>query len=80
MLILDRYIRECPRIGEAIQVVVLRVCDGKVRLGIRAPRHVPVYRENIYRRTEAERASLPAPLPYSANGNAKSLKCLRGNN
>jgi carbon storage regulator len=60
MLILDRYIRECPRIGEAIQVVVLRVCDGKVRLGIRAPRHVPVYRENIYRRTEAERASLPA--------------------
>jgi carbon storage regulator len=61
MLILDRYVGECLRIGEAIQVVVFRVCDGEVRLGIRAPRHVPVYRENIYRRIEAERASSPAP-------------------
>jgi carbon storage regulator len=35
-------------IGDDIEVKVLAVLGDKVKLGIRAPRHIPVYRDEIY--------------------------------
>ena len=35
-------------IGDDIEVRVLGIFGDRVRLGIRAPRRVPVYREEIY--------------------------------
>ena len=35
-------------IGDEIEVRVLGIFGDKVRLGIRAPRQVPVYRDEIY--------------------------------
>lgn len=49
-LILSRYPHEAVRIGGNIVVRVMNVDGRKVRLGIDAPRHVSVDREEIYER------------------------------
>lgn len=53
MLVLSRNIDEKIRIGEDITIVVVDVQGGKVRLGIEAPRTVPVHREEIYDQVKA---------------------------
>jgi carbon storage regulator len=55
MLILTRRSGERIVIGDGIVVTVVRVEFGKVRLGIEAPLSVPVHREEVQRRIEADR-------------------------
>lgn len=62
MLILSRQVGERIMIGDGIVVTVLDLRPGKVRLGIDAPREVPVHREELLRR-----ASPPAP-PGAGDG------------
>ena len=47
MLILTRRIGRSIEIGEKITVTVLGIKDGQVRLGINAPRDIPVHREEV---------------------------------
>jgi len=63
MLILTRRAGERLCIGRDRDVVitVLGVRGNQVRLGIEAPRDVPVDREEIYERKRADRDELPAP-------------------
>jgi len=53
MLVLTRKIGEQMCIGDTVNVTVLGVRQGRVRLGIDGPRNVPVYREEIHRRVDA---------------------------
>jgi carbon storage regulator len=55
MLILTRRIGRSIKIDENITVTVVRVQDGQVRLGINAPRHIPVHREEVAERIRQER-------------------------
>ena len=48
MLVLTRKPHEAIIIGDHIEVKVLSVDGEKVRIGIRAPREIPVYRLEIY--------------------------------
>jgi carbon storage regulator len=48
MLVLTRKTRESLVIGDDIEITVLSVMGDKVRLGIQAPRAIPVYRKEIY--------------------------------
>ncbi|MFH1021836.1 MAG: carbon storage regulator CsrA [Planctomycetota bacterium] len=48
MLVLSRGIDETIMIGDAIEVTVVDIKGDKVRLGINAPRTVPVHRKEIY--------------------------------
>jgi carbon storage regulator len=48
MLVLTRKIGESIHIGEDIEVVVTAIDQNKVKLGIRSPRQVPVYRKELY--------------------------------
>jgi carbon storage regulator len=48
MLVLTRKPKESIFIGDDIELTVLSVVGDKVRIGIRAPREVPVYRKEIY--------------------------------
>ena len=48
MLILTRRVNETVMIGDGITVTVLSINNNQVRLGVNAPRHVPVHREEIY--------------------------------
>ncbi len=57
MLVLGRKAGQAVMIGHGITVTVLAVReDGTVRLGIEAPRDVPVHREEIYRRIRQQEA------------------------
>lgn len=55
MLILTRRVNETLMIGDDVTVTVLQVNGSQVRLGINAPRHIPVHREEIYERVQTER-------------------------
>lgn len=48
MLVLTRLVDEKIRINDDIVITIIWVKPGKVRLGIDAPKHVRVHREEIY--------------------------------
>jgi carbon storage regulator len=56
MLILTRRVSETLIINDNITVTVLGIKGHQVRLGITAPRNVPVHREEIYQRINMEKA------------------------
>jgi carbon storage regulator len=49
MLTLTRSVGETIRIGDDIEVHVVEVRGGTVRLGFKAPREVAIHREEVYR-------------------------------
>ena len=54
MLILTRRVGETVIIGNDVDVTVLAVKGNQVRLGVKAPREVPVHREEIFQRMSGE--------------------------
>lgn len=52
MLLLTRSIGETICIGDDVEVKVLSVKGTQVRIGIKAPREVPVHREEVKQRIE----------------------------
>jgi carbon storage regulator len=47
MLILTRRVGEGFKIGDHVRVVLLEIDRGKARLGIDAPRDIPVFRDEL---------------------------------
>ena len=58
MLVLTRKRNESIVIGDDIEVSVLSVSGEKVRIGIEAPRDIPVFRKEVY--LEIQRQELEA--------------------
>jgi carbon storage regulator len=54
MLILTRKLGEQITIGDDIVIRVVDIKGGQVKLGIEAPRHIEVHREEIYERIKKE--------------------------
>jgi carbon storage regulator len=54
MLILTRRTGETVMIGNEVTLTVLGVKGNQVRIGINAPKNVPVHREEIYERIKRE--------------------------
>ncbi len=57
MLILTRKVGESIMIGDSVEVKILGLRAGQVKIGIEAPRDLKVHREEIYERIRAEEAS-----------------------
>lgn len=54
MLVLSRRRDEVICIGDNIKIMVVDIRGDKVRLGIEAPEDVPIHREEVYDRVQAE--------------------------
>lgn len=54
MLVLTRKVGEAIRIGEDIEVVITSIEQNKVRVGVRSPRAIPVYREEVYKKIQLD--------------------------
>jgi carbon storage regulator len=55
VLVLTRKLKQSIMIGDDVEITVLSVDGGKVRLGIQAPSDVPVHRTEIYLEIRRER-------------------------
>ena len=55
MLVLSRKVNEVIRINDDIAVTIVDIRGDKVRVGIEAPKSVPVHRDEIYRLIQEHR-------------------------
>ena len=55
MLILSRKANQTIVINDAVRVTVLGIKGNQVRIGVNAPKEIPVHREEIYERIKKER-------------------------
>ncbi|HAA89121.1 MAG: Carbon storage regulator-like protein [Thermoanaerobacterales bacterium 50_218] len=69
MLVLTRKPGQSIIIGEDIVVTILEIRGDQVRLGIQAPRELPVHREEVY-------ASIKAENVAALRADARALKDL----
>jgi len=63
MLILTRRTGESIMIGDSVEVKVLGIRSGQVKIGVEAPKDMAVHREEIFNRIREE------------EGQAQSLRC-----
>ena len=54
MLVLTRKTNQSIMIGDDIEVSVLAIMGEKIRIGIKAPRDVPVFRQEVYLEIQQE--------------------------
>ncbi|MEN8207107.1 MAG: carbon storage regulator CsrA [Pseudomonadota bacterium] len=57
MLILTRRMNETLMVGDDVKVTVLSINGNQVRIGVQAPRHIPVHRQEIYEKIKKEESS-----------------------
>jgi carbon storage regulator len=57
MLVLTRKSNQSIMIGDEIEISVLSIMGEKVRIGIDAPREVPVFRKEVYVEIQEDRAA-----------------------
>ncbi|MGI8512625.1 MAG: carbon storage regulator CsrA [Solirubrobacteraceae bacterium] len=57
MLVLTRKTSESIMIGDDVEVSILSVAGDKVRVGIQAPRDIPVFRTEVYLEIQEERVT-----------------------
>jgi carbon storage regulator len=69
MLVLTRKSNQSIMIGDEIEISVLSIMGEKVRIGIQAPRDIPVFRKEVYleiQREGGEEAAAAAPASATA--------------
>ncbi len=54
MLVLSRQKDETIMIGDDVEITVVDIRGDKVRLGIKAPPHIPVHRKEVYEAIQQE--------------------------
>jgi carbon storage regulator len=68
VLVLTRHANQSIMIGHDIVVTVLEVRGDQVRIGIRAPRHVDVHREEVFAALQQANRSAASPTPEALEG------------
>ena len=75
MLVLTRKRNESIVIGDDIEVRILSVVGEKVRIGIEAPRDIPVFRKEVYLEIQQQRLEAGTSAREEVN---EALKRLSG--
>ena len=73
MLVLTRKTNQSIMIGDDVEVSVLAVSRDKIRLGITAPRDVPVFRKEVYLSIKGEGGSTDEAAREKVEGALDSL-------
>lgn len=60
MLVISRKKGESLLIGEDIEITVVKIDDGSVKLSISAPKNVTILRKELYKEVEEENKSAAA--------------------
>jgi len=60
MLVLSRQKDESIMIGDDVEITIVDVRGDKVRLGIAAPKNIPVHRREVYDAIQREKAQKEA--------------------
>jgi len=60
MLVLSRQKDESIMIGDDVEITIVDVRGDKVRLGITAPKSIPVHRREVYEAIKREKAEKEA--------------------
>lgn len=63
MLILTRKANESIIIKDNIEIIVVGIEDGKVKLGIKAPKEIDIYRKEVYETIQNENKQAAATKP-----------------
>jgi carbon storage regulator len=75
MLVLSRKINQSIMIGDDVRIVIVAVDRDQVKLGIEAPRSVPVHRSEVYEEIRrANQEALGAPVPAGAKAQKATLR------
>jgi carbon storage regulator len=61
MLILGRSVGQSIMIGDDVVVTVLGVQGNQIRIGINAPKEMPVHRQEVFERVQQEKAGGVSP-------------------
>jgi carbon storage regulator len=72
MLVLTRKSNQSIMIGDDIEVSVLAIMGEKVRIGIEAPRSIPVFRKEVY--LEIRQDSSPEDAVHEVDAALEKLK------
>ena len=73
MLVLTRKSNQSIMIGDDIEVSVLSIMGEKVRIGIQAPRDVPVFRKEVYLEIQQENVAAGASARAEVDDALKRL-------
>ena len=74
MLVLSRQRDESIMIGDDVEITIVDVRGDKVRLGITAPKHIPVHRREIYDAIQREKAQKAEGEAQGTAGNGQTDK------
>ncbi len=74
MLVLSRKKNESIVINDDINIVVVEIRGDKVRLGIEAPKNVPVHRQEVYEAIRADNEGGNDPNHPNSSEKSTSIK------
>jgi carbon storage regulator len=79
MLVLSRKLNQSIEIGDDVHIVVVSIDRDTVKLGIQAPREVPVHRTEVYQEIQrANRAAVPGTVPEPSPAAASPARLKSG--
>ena len=77
MLVLTRKTNQSIMIGDDVEVTVLAVSRDKIRLGITAPRDIPVFRKEVYLSIKEENGEADGDAVGSGRRSARRARQAR---
>lgn len=63
MLVLTRRVNQSIKIGDDIEITIIEVRGDQVRLGVTAPRDIPVHRKEVYLQIQQENLNAARNAP-----------------